>query len=91
MILAIENEGFVYAKDSPECVIYLTEHNDCVGCPTKIACDKLIKLMCVFMLPLVYEPKSFEDFQNVFNRSKELTKLILKAKTKEEMEKIPDV
>ena len=38
-----------------------------------------------------YQPTSFEDHQKMHQRITELQEKILKAKTKEELEAIPDV
>ncbi len=90
LIEVIEKTGAIYAKDTPECIIFLNEHPNCLGCPTKLACDKLLRMMLVTMMPMMYTPKDFDDFQKVHNRVNELTNLILGAKTVDELENIPD-
>jgi len=90
-IVDIEKAGFPYKKDTPECVIYQSEHKSCKGCSSAMACGKLCLLLLVHMMPMQYKPNSFDDFQCMDRRIKELTSRIMDAKTEEELRSIPAV
>jgi hypothetical protein len=92
IIKGIEEQGFKCNKDTPECVIYLNEHPDthCEGCPTEMACRKYVRMELTMLLPMMYTPKDFNDFQVMNNRVVELLKMIMEAKTIDELMNIPN-
>ncbi len=87
----VVKSGSAYEKDTPECIIYLSEHSNCIECSTQLGCSKCARLMLVMMIPIMYKAKNFEDFQRISCRVTELMDLILAAKTKEELDAIPNV
>jgi len=90
LIFAIEKQGYKYGKDTPECAIYLSEHPNCEGCPTAIACAKYCKLSLIQMIPIFYSPRDFEDFRRMQKRISELFKMVMDAQTEKELNNIPD-
>ena len=87
----VRHHGDKVSISTQECVTWKLEHPNCFGCPSELGCAKTVKLMLAMMLPLVYEPKDFEDFQKVQQRVMELQEKILYAKDKEELDRVPTV
>ncbi len=86
----VEQHGDRVAIDTKECVLWKMEHSDCVGCPSELGCSKTVKMMLTMMMPMMYEPKSFDDFERMHRRIAELNHRILNAKTREEVDAVSD-
>ena len=85
----IEKLGDKVAIDTKDCILWGSEHPNCFGCPSELGCAKLVSIKLVAIMPLMYQPASFEDFQKMSHRIEELTQRILNAKTPKELKEIP--
>ena len=72
-----------------ECILWKLEHSNCFGCPSELGCGKVVHLMLLMMLPMMYKPSNFEDFQKMQQRITELQDRVLQAQTADELKEIP--
>jgi hypothetical protein len=75
---------------SSYCVEWKLNHESCKGCKYQLGCGKAVHLMGVMLLPMMYEPKNFEDYSKMQNRIQELIEMTLNAKTVEELKGVPN-
>ena len=85
-----DTAGDSVGMDEPVCVLWKADHKNCAGCPSELGCGKMVRLHQVLLIPMMYQPKDFADFQKMQTRIDELTDKILKAKSVEELEVIPE-
>jgi hypothetical protein len=88
-IQLVESNGDKYVHGSVDCTIFLTEHKNCKGCPAEIGCAKVARLMINALSQSMYKPNTYDDFVKMQTRTDELSKMILCAKTLEELKSIP--
>jgi len=86
--IVIDNGDEVAIKEPP-CILWKADHKNCKGCQYELGCGKYVALLLVVMMPQVYTPTCFEDFQKMETRIEELQDRILKAKTPDELKTIP--
>ena len=82
-------QGDKVSIHTEECVLWGLSHPNCFGCPSELGCGKALKLAMVSMLPMMYQPKSFEDFQRMETRIQELQERVTNCKTPEELKEVP--
>ncbi len=85
----VELNGDSVGMREPVCVIHKQDHPNCEGCPSELGCGKLVRVKMVNLIPTPYHPLTYKDFKEMDNRIQSLIDQILKAKTKEELNKIP--
>ena len=85
----VERGGDAIGLHTGDCILWKFSHPNCIGCKYELSCDKLVRIMRIIMIPLVYEPKGYKDFTKMNNRIQELLQKTLKAKSLEELHKIP--
>lgn len=86
--------GSPVLMDTKVCVLWKLEHpgpGPCKGCPSHLACTKMMKLNLVSLTASMYTPRSFEDFQKMHHRITELKDKILHAQTVEEVLEVPKI
>jgi hypothetical protein len=74
----------------PTCVLWKADHKNCVGCPSELGCGKMVKFELLALIPMMYHPRDFADFQKMQTRIDELANSVLAAKSVEELHAIPD-
>lgn len=84
------SQGDEVAIHEPPCVLWKSEHENCVGCHYELGCGKVVHLMLVMMTPMMYQPKDYDDFVKMDNRIQELMAKTLEAKTPDELHKVPN-
>jgi len=85
----IQSKGDSVGMHEPVCVIWKADHENCIGCPSELGCDKMVKMLATMMIPMMYSPKNFEDYQSMIHHIESLNNRILDAKTLEELNLIP--
>ncbi len=70
------------------CVEWGLEHENCKGCPSSLGCNKAVALMMASLTPMLYTPKSFEDFESMQRSMRDRLDNILNARTAEELQLI---
>lgn len=85
----VRANGDEVAIHTEKCVLWGLEHPDCVGCSSILGCCKAVNLILRMMIPLMYQPKSFDDFVRMEKRIQELNDRILNAKTLDELKAVP--
>jgi len=85
----VEKSGYKVGIHSGYCVEWNLTHKNCTGCEYYLGCGKLVRLKAICLGSLLYEPRSYDDFVKMANRQQELMELTLKAKTAEELGKVP--
>jgi hypothetical protein len=75
--------------DTDFCKAWKAQHGNCFGCESEVGCAKAVAYMGIAMLPIIYTPKTFEDFQKVHRRIEELHDLIDEANTPDEVRAVP--
>lgn len=58
----LESHGYKIGNGSVDCTQWKLDHSNCVGCPYELGCSKQVRLMLLLLMPMAYEPKSFNDF-----------------------------
>lgn len=86
----VRSGGDEVAIKEPPCVLWKAEHENCKGCQYELGCGKVVHLMLVSMIPMMYEPRDYEDFAKMENRVQELMDMTLKAKTPDELQAVPE-
>ena len=87
----VEQRGDKVGIHTPQCFIWGTEHENCVGCEFEMGCSKLTSIMLVMVGASNYPPNDYDGFVRQQNHIKELTDKILKAKTRKQLEALPDL
>ena len=87
----VKKGGDVVGLDTPQCILWKSDHDSCKGCECELGCGKVVRVMLLMMTPMVYKPNGFEDFQKMEARMHELTDLTLKAKTAQELHELPEI
>ena len=67
------------------CVMWKNEHENCVGCQSELGCAKAAGMMGASMEAMLYEPKSYTDYELMQKSIQSKLDGILKAKTVEEV------
>jgi hypothetical protein len=74
--------------NTPACVVYKTDNNNCRGCSYELNCAKLSNLMMLQCHMSLYKPVDFLDSVKAGQQSSALISDIINAKSVEEIEKI---
>ncbi len=85
----VRANGDEVAINEPPCVLWKSDHDNCEGCQYELGCGKTVRMLLLMMMPMTYTPKNFADHQAMNNRIQELSDMILKAKTFEELLTVP--
>lgn len=85
----VESSGYKVGVDSDECAIYTTQHSKCVGCEYEVGCGKYVALGINALSILLYKPTDFNDHLTMSKHVRKITKMIMDAKTPEELKAIP--
>ena len=84
----VEEHGNQVLLHTATCVTWKAEHEKCDGCPSSLGCCKTVSLMIVSMLPLMYTPTSFDDFEAMNRSVHQKFDAILNATTDKEVKKV---
>jgi len=84
----IESNGDGVGLDSPVCVLWKSEHDNCKGCSAELGCAKATAMMGVSLTNLIYKPKDYEDFQRMNSDIHKRLSAILEAKSAEEVKAV---
>jgi len=87
----VEQKGNAVGIHSAHCVTWKLDHENCIGCEFEIGCSKLTHIMLVMVGASLYPPTDYESFTKQQNHVRELTEKILTAKTKKQLEALPDL
>ena len=74
--------------DEPTCLLWKADHKNCKGCPSDLACAKMVAIMLITLKGSLYEPKNFEDSLVTQSVMSKITDRILAAKTADEVHTI---
>ena len=85
--LVIEH-GDPVGIDTSICVDWKQTHSDCKGCSMSLGCSKFIALMGISMATIMYQPKSFDDFESMNEKIQAKLDLVLASKDVEEIQKV---
>lgn len=75
-------------RHTETCVKWLLEHSDCKGCPSSLACCKVAAISLLSLTPMVYTPRSFQDFTDMCESISDKIYTILKSTDEEEIKKL---
>ena len=84
----VEQQGDEVGLDSPTCVIWKADHDNCKGCPAELGCAKAVAMMGISLTPLMYTPKDYDDYNRMHRDIGDKLDRVLKAKTSEEIHSI---
>jgi hypothetical protein len=87
----VELNGDQVMMNEPVCLIHKADHKNCAGCPSELGCGKLCKLMLNTVTASMYNPTSFEDYENLMTKCSALQNKILSSKTVQELKDIPTI
>jgi len=85
----VELAGDPVGIDSGDCILWKVDHPNCAGCQYELGCGKVVRLMATMLIPMMYEPKGFDDFARMNSRVQELMDTVLKVESIEELHKLP--
>lgn len=70
------------------CTLWKADHENCEGCEHELGCSKAVAMLGISLTPMMYQPKSYEDYENMHKSIQRKLDAILKATTVEDVKDI---
>ncbi len=67
------------------CVEWYLNHTNCQGCSSGLGCAKTVAMLGISLIPTIYEPKDFADFEAMHDTIRTNLDKVLHAQTIEEV------
>ena len=83
-----KSSGEEVMMNTPACVIYKTDNNNCRGCSYELNCAKVSACMMLQVQIVNYKPKDFLDYVKAGQTAAGMIENILNSKSVPEIEKI---
>ncbi len=80
-IETIKEAGNECLINTPECVIYKSEHKNCIGCSSNLGCSKLAGILLTISL-------DFEDSLKTTKKTADIILSLIEAKTNKEVDNL---
>lgn len=90
-ISLIRETGLKVSLDTITCELWRESHLNCEGCELELGCGKVVRIMMLSAHHLVFQPRTFTDYQEMLRRISELIKKVMEAKTTNELKDIPTI
>jgi hypothetical protein len=81
----IEDTGYQVLINTAPCVEHKLAHQNCAGCISEVGCSKLASLMGIQLTPLMYQPKDYNDYEQMNQSIQRKIKAVMDAKTIQEI------